>query len=72
MVPLPKRFNLALTLALPVGDTVRLRGATFLDDQTLSIEAELRDVEYPVSALDIIDWLATGRARSVIDLNRGN
>lgn len=69
-VPLPKCFSLALTVDLPVGETVRLRGARLLDDETLSIEAELPLANYPLSVHATLDQLGgSPQDRSPITLD---
>ena len=69
-VPLPKKFDLSLSVALPLDESVRIREARLLDSNTLAVEAQVISMDYPISLQQIIDSLRSGGDRSVLNLGK--
>ncbi len=68
VVPLPKRFDLSLTVNLDLRDGVRMREARLVDGHTIAVEAQMLEVDYPIGIQQILEWFRQGGDRSVIDV----
>lgn len=71
VLPLPKRFDLSLSVDVELPTGTRLRDAKLIDAETIAVEAQVLRVAYPVAADQLLEQLATGSRRSVIDLAGG-
>jgi hypothetical protein len=67
-VPLPKRFNMSLSVPVSLGEGVRLRDACLVGPTTVAVEVQVRSVDYPISVPQILERLASPAARSVLDV----